>query len=151
MNATLPRLHSDPRSPAMAPPLPDMPVVRCAADSPHTGPAAASIRGDGQVPQGAGRLDGHGPRRNGAAKVGEDADTAAAPWWGCHFGLRQPEAGETALSAEEVRHAVSIGVAVDPDDEHDAWPIKQSVRPWGTWRFRAKRKEPAHPFSGLLP
>ena len=28
MNATLPRLHSDPRSASMASPLPDMPVVR---------------------------------------------------------------------------------------------------------------------------
>ena len=150
MNATLPRLHSDPRSAAMASPLPDMPVVRSAAHSPHPSPAATPIRGGGQVPQSAGRLDGHGPQRSGAAEAGEDANAAAGPWWGCHYGLRQPEAGETPLSIEEVKHAVSIGVAVDPDDEHDAWPISQRVRPWGTWRFRAKRKEQAHPFSGLL-
>ena len=108
MNATLPRLHSDPRSPAMASPLPDLPVVRCAAHSPHTSPSATPIRGGGQVSQGAGRLDGHGPQRNGVAKAGQDANTAAAGRWSLAHGLRDPEPGETGLSAEEIRFAATL-------------------------------------------
>jgi hypothetical protein len=45
------------------------------------------------VPQGAGRLDGHGPRRNGAAKVGEDADTGSAD-------RRNPASGACEASAK---------------------------------------------------
>ena len=52
--------------------------------------------------------------------------------------------------AEEGGQEVILSVETDPDEQLDAWPIMQRVRPWGTWRFRAKRKEPANPFSGLL-
>ena len=142
----MPRLHSNTRSAELAQALPDLPLVRGATDRADSGPSSTAQRRDRPLPQGPGRLDGHGAQRAAAARPGEGADGAAAPWWGCAFGLRQPDIGETPLSVEEVKHAVFIGVAMDDDDELDTWPIKRRVRPAGTWTPAHAGRPPARPF-----
>ncbi len=88
--------------------LPEVPVVRSAADCPPAVYGTAAQRDCAAMPQGAGRLDGDGSRRAAAASSGQGSDAAGAGRWSIAFGLRDPEPGETGLSPEEIRFASKI-------------------------------------------
>lgn len=149
-NAHMPRLQSNTRSAELAAPLPDLPLVRRQADCADSSAGPAALRDHAALPRGAGRLDGHGAQRAGDPSPGKAADGAAAAWWGCAFGLRQPEKSETPLSAEEVIHAVFIGVAQEDDDELDTWPMRRRVRLAGTWSLPCRGRLPAQPFDAAF-
>ena len=146
MNATLPRLHSDPRSPAMASPLPDMPVVRGAHIAPNLEPQGFAPFCGAFNPGRDGAVGMGGPRARRA-----DAANALRKWM---FDPTPDQLGACARDSEASEETQAIDSptpdATDTTDESDDWPVKQRVRPWGTWRSRAKPKQPANPFSGLL-
>ena len=119
----------------MAHALPHLSLVRSAAAENHWTDADHSRAIGCHAAQGAGRLGSAWAQRAGLATAGEGADTVRADWPGRASGIREPEAGETPLSAAEVLHALNIKLIAD-DDEIDKWPAVRIYRPAGTWGSR---------------
>lgn len=54
------------------------------------------------------------------------------------------------MSWDEVAVAVHIGLVEDPDDVLDDYPVRQVVRPAGSWGIFRPGLRRAGPFDGLL-
>ena len=100
MNATLPRLHSDPRSPAMASPLPDMPVVRRAHLAANPRPQGPKV-GKGAFNPG----DGCTSVVGGARARRADAANAMRQW------MFDPAAEQRAACARDTKAAEETQVS----------------------------------------